>query len=210
MITLYGLPRSRSLRVSWMLEELGLDWHYHYVNFQAGEQRSEEFLALNPCGKVPALKDGDLVLSESAAICLYLAEKYGPQFLPTPGSDQAALHHRWVSFTTCELEQALWSMGKHRFALPEKLRVPEMLETATWEFNKAAAIAEQWVPEEGYLLGEQFTVADILLCHTLNWAMAFQQQLPTKLMAYRKRTSQRSALNTGLEKEMNGKAMSKL
>ncbi|MDO6762883.1 glutathione S-transferase family protein [Agarivorans sp. 1_MG-2023] len=210
MITLYGSPRSRSLRVSWMLEELGLEWNYHYINFQNAEHRSEEYLSLNPCGKVPALKDGELVFNESAAICLYLAEKYGPQFLPTPGSDQSALHHRWVSFTICELEQALWSMGKHRFALPEEHRLPEMQETATWEFDKAAAIAELWVPEEGYLCGEQFTVADVLLCHTLNWAMSFQQQLPPKLMAYRKRTSQRSALNTGLEKEMNGKAMSNL
>jgi len=210
MITLYGLPRSRSLRVSWMLEELGLDWQYHYVSFQAGEQRSEEFLALNPCGKVPALKDGDLVLSESAAICLYLAEKYGPQFLPEPGSKASALHHRWISFTTTELEQALWSMGKHRFALPEEQRIVEMIDTATWEFNQAAAIAEGWIPESGYLLGEQFSVADILLCHTLNWEVSFQQTLPEKLMNYRKRTSQRRALNHALEKEMNGKAMAKL
>lgn len=210
MITLYGLPRSRSLRVSWMLEELGLDWNYHYVNFQAGEQRSEEFLALNPCGKVPALKDGDMVISESAAICLYLAEKYGPQFLPEPGSKASALHHRWISFTTTELEQGLWSMGKHRFALPEEQRIVEMIDTATWEFKRAAEIAEMWVPEAGYLLGEQFSVADILLCHTLNWAVSFQQTLPEKLMNYRKRTSQRPALNSALEKEMNGKAMAKL
>ncbi len=210
MITLYGLPRSRSLRVSWMLEELGLDWNYHYVNFQAGEQRGEEFLALNPCGKVPALRDGDMVISESAAICLFLAEKYGPQFLPEPGTTASALHHRWISFTTTELEQALWSMGKHRFALPEEQRIVEMIDTATWEFNQAAAIAEGWVPESGYLLGEQFSVADILLCHTLNWAVSFQQSLPEKLMNYRKRTSQRPALNSALEKEMNGKAMAKL
>ncbi|MGY5449967.1 glutathione S-transferase family protein [Agarivorans sp. MS3-6] len=210
MITLYGSPRSRSLRVSWMLEELAIDWHYHYINFQAGDHRSEEFLKLNPCGKVPALTDGDLAFSESAAICLYLAEKYGPQFLPTPGSKQAALHHRWVSFIISELEQALWTMGKHRFALPEALRLPEMQTTAEWEFNKAAAIAEMWLPDSGYLIGEQFSVADILLCQTLNWAVTFQQQLPEKLMAYRKHVSQREALQRGLEKELNGKAMSKL
>ncbi|WP_432454129.1 MULTISPECIES: glutathione S-transferase family protein [unclassified Agarivorans] len=210
MITLYGTPRSRSLRVSWLLEELNLEWHYHYIDFQAGEHHGEEYLAINPCGKVPALKDDQLVISESAAICLYLAEKYGPQLLPQPATAAAALHHRWLSFIISELEQGLWSIGKHRFALPEAQRIPEMVEVATWEFAKAAAIAEQWLPEQDYLLGEQFSVADILLCHTLNWAMSFQQTLPTKLMAYRKRVSQRPALNRGLEKEINGKAMSHL
>ncbi len=205
MITLFGVPRSRSLRVSWTLEELGLDWSYQYIDFSRGAHKDAEFLALNPAGKVPALKDGDLLLTESAAICLYLAEKYGDRkLLPQPGGDESGVFHRWVSFIICELEQPLWSIGKHKFALPEEQRIPQMLSVGSWEFNKAANIAELWTPEQGFLLGETFTVADILLGHTLNWAVRFDQVLPSKLAAYRERVSARPALSNALNKELAG------
>ncbi|WP_087505920.1 glutathione S-transferase family protein [Neiella marina] len=201
MITLHGIPRSRSLRVSWTLEELRLDWQYHKVDFASGEHRSAEYLALNPCGKIPTLLDDDLVMTESAAICLYLAERYGPtQLLPQSIEDKAQ-HHRWVQLVTSELEQPLWTMGKHRFALPEPQRVPQMLETAAWEFDKICNELECLLPDTDTLF-DNFTVADILLTHTLNWAVKFEQQLPAKLAAYRKRNSRRPALAAALEKEM--------
>ncbi|WP_394205775.1 glutathione S-transferase family protein [Shewanella waksmanii] len=203
MITLFGIPRSRSLRVSWLLEELNLEWQYRHVNFANGDNKDPSFLAVNPCGKVPAMQDGDICLSESAAIVLYLAEKYGQgDFLPVAGSAESALHHKWVSYIICELEQPLWTMGKHKFALPQDIRQPSMLAVAKWEFDKAAAVAESWVPETGYLLGEQFTVADILLAHTLVWATRFEQDIPAKLLAYRDRVTARSAMQKGLDKEL--------
>lgn len=206
MITLYGSPRSRSLRVSWTLEELDLDWDYWLVDFTTGGHRDKDFLAINPQGKVPALQDGELVLTESAAICLYLAEKYGEgRLLPQAGSDNAGRHHQWVSFIVSELEQPLWTIGKHKFALPEEQRVPAMIKTAMWEFDKAMNQAEQWIPEEGMLLGQQFTVADILLAHTLNWAAKFEQVLPPKAEAYRQRLSRRPAMGSALSKEMAAK-----
>ncbi|WP_153914216.1 glutathione S-transferase family protein [Shewanella sp. TC10] len=200
-ITLYGTPRSRALRVSWLLEELGVDWQFCFLNFAKGDNRSEEYLALNPSGKMPVITDGDLVLTESAAILLYLAEKYGQgKFLPKPGTAQAGLHHQWVSFVICELEQPLWSMGKHRFALPEEQRLDEMLPVAKFEFDKAAKIAEQWVPETGYVCGDELTIADILLAQTLLWATVFEQTIPSKLTAYRDRVKQRPAMTRALEK----------
>ncbi|EDQ01185.1 glutathione S-transferase family protein [Shewanella benthica] len=205
MIKLYGVPRSRSLRVSWTLEELGLDWQYHYINFAKGDSRSPDFLAVNPCGKVPALVDDELVVTESAAIVLHLAEKYGDRkLLPQPGSDASALHHQWVSFIITELEQPLWTIGKHKFALPEELRQESMLPVAKWEFDKAAAIAENWLPESDFLLGDEFSAADILLAHTLVWATRFEQTIPPKLAAYRDRVSKRPAMVKALEKEMAG------
>ncbi|MCW3171597.1 glutathione S-transferase family protein [Shewanella subflava] len=201
MITLHGTPRSRALRVSWLLEELNVDWQFRFINFAKGDNRSKAFLALNPSGKMPVIEDGDLVLTESAAILRYLAEKYGKgQFLPQPGTVQSAKHEEWVSFVICELEQALWSMGKHRFALPEEQRLTTMLPVATFEFDRAAKIAESWVPESGYLLGEQFTVADVLLTQTLMWATAFKQTIPPKLGAYLARVQTRPALVAVLEK----------
>lgn len=207
MITLFGIPRSRSLRVSWTLEELGLDWQYRYINFAKGDGRDPAFLAVNPCGKVPALVEDGFAITESAAIVLYLAEKYGAgKLLPKAGSHESALHHKWVSFITCELEQPLWSIGKHKFALPEEQRLPEMLSVAKWEFDKAAAIAEQWLPDSEFLLGDELTIADILLGHTLLWATRFEQDIPPKLTAYRDRITARPAMARGLAKEEAGAA----
>lgn len=205
MIKLYGVPRSRSLRVSWTLEELGLDWQYHFIDFAKGDSRSDAFLAVNPCGKVPALVENDLVITESAAIVLYLAEKHGDGILlPQAGSDASALHHQWVSFIICELEQPLWTIGKHKFALPEALRQQSMFAVAKWEFDKAAAIAENWLPDSEFLLGDNLSAADILLGHTLLWATRFEQEIPPKLAAYRDRVTARPAMSKALDKEMAG------
>ncbi|GGJ04482.1 glutathione S-transferase [Shewanella hanedai] len=205
MIKLYGVPRSRSLRVSWALEELGLDWQYHFIDFAKGDSRSDAFLAVNPCGKVPALVENDLVITESAAIVLYLAEKYGDgNLLPQTGSDASALHHQWVSFIISELEQPLWTIGKHKFALPEVLRQQGMFAVAKWEFDKAAAIAEKWLPDSEFLLGDNLSAADILLGHTLLWATRFEQDIPPKLTAYRDRVTSRPAMARALEKEVAG------
>ncbi|ABZ77809.1 Glutathione S-transferase domain [Shewanella halifaxensis HAW-EB4] len=207
MIKLYGIPRSRSLRVSWTLEELGLDWQYQYINFANGDGRDPAFLAVNPCGKVPALEDDGFALTESSAIVLYLAEKYGKgKLLPVAGTHESGLHHKWISFITCELEQPLWSMGKHKFALPEEQRLVEMLPVAKWEFDKAAAIAEKWLPDSEFLLGDELSIADILLAHTLLWATRFEQDIPPKLTAYRDRLTTRPAMAKGLAKEEAGAA----
>ncbi|MGI2259301.1 glutathione S-transferase family protein [Shewanella sp. GXUN23E] len=205
MITLYGIPRSRSLRVSWVLEELKLDWQYRYINMSKGENREPAYLAVNPSGKVPALKDGELVMTESAAIAMYLAEKYGNgQLLPAPGTAASARHHEWISFITTELEQPLWTMGKHKFALPEAYRHKEFLPVAVYEFDKAAQLAEARLPETPFLLGNELSVADILLAHTLLWATRFEQLLPPKLKDYMQRLTRREAMITALNKELSG------
>ncbi|OLQ78563.1 glutathione S-transferase [Photobacterium proteolyticum] len=206
MITLYGYPRTRSLRVSWLLEELGLEWQYHLIDFAKGEHKSADYLAICPQGKVPALKDDETTLTESAAICLYLAEKYGKHWLPKPATPQAAKQLEWVSFIITELEQPLWSMGKHRFALPKQIRLPEMISVAKWEFKKAAQTAEKWLPDTEFLAGQFPSVADILLTHTLNWAVKFDQKLPPRLETYRQHMSRRPALLRALNQEQQALA----
>ncbi|MCH1929333.1 glutathione S-transferase [Shewanella sp. A25] len=199
MITLYGMPKSRALRVAWVLEELGVDWNFSFVDMNKAEHRSPQFLALNPCAKVPVLTDGDLVMSESAAICQYLAEKFG-QLLPEAGSVASGKHHQWVSFIITELEQPLWTLGKHKFALPMEQRHPSIMPCAVWEFDKAAALAESMLPETEFLLGDEICVADILLAHTLMWGTLFEQQIPPKLAAYRDRLAARPSRKSALKK----------
>ncbi len=202
MITLYGYPKSRSLRISWLLEELALPWQYQLVNGYKGEHRSPAFLALNPAGKIPALTDDDLTLTESGAIALYLAKRYGEgRLLPSPGSAEDGRHDFWLCYVLSELEQPLWTMGKHKFALPAEHRVPAVLETAQWEFAKALNEVEERIPEQGFLLGDTLTVADLFLAHTLSWATAFKQPLTPRAEAFRARLSARPARARALEIE---------
>lgn len=195
MITLYGFPRSRSLRVAWVLEELGLEYAYRHVDLGRGEGQSEAFLARHPDGKVPALEDGELTLFESAAICRYLTERYGApgELLPADLEARARVD-QWLFFIIGELEQPLWTQAKHKFALPGEQRIPAVLPTAAWEFQRALAALGRRFDGEGWLVGDHFTLADLLLAHTLTWAVQFKMRLPPALSAYRERVAARPAL----------------
>ncbi len=95
---LYEFAPTRSIRVRWMLQELGVDFEAVTVNLAAGEHRRPEFLKINPAGKVPVLVDGDFVLTESVAIVLYLAEKYFHKGLLPTELKQKAQVNRWLLF----------------------------------------------------------------------------------------------------------------
>ena len=96
---LYGFPPTRSIRVLWTLRELGVDFEFVNVNLMAGENRHAAFLSVNPAGKLPALVDGDFVLTESVAIVLYLAEKYPKGGLLPAKLEGRAEVNRWLLFT---------------------------------------------------------------------------------------------------------------
>ncbi len=202
MITLYGFPNSRSLRVAWTLEELGLEYAYRHVDLGGGEGQSEAFLARHPDGKVPVLEDGELTLFESAAICRYLAERYGaPGDLLPADIEARARVDQWLFFIIGELEQPLWTQAKHKFALPGEQRIPAVLPTAAWEFQRALAALGRRFDGEGWLVGERFTLADLLLAHTLTWAVKFKMRLPPALSAYRERVVARPALSRAVARE---------
>jgi len=203
MLKLYGAPNSRATRVVWMLEELGLDYAYAYVDLMKGAARRPEYLALNPGGKVPALVDGELILTESAAILTYLGEQHpAAGLVPSAGTPARAHYYQWCFFVLSELEQPLWTMAKHRFALPEAQRVPAMLDTAQWEFAKVTKVLAQGLGEQPFILGEQFSAADILVAHTLSWSRAMK--IPPddpRLVDYAERLLARPALARAKERE---------
>lgn len=203
MIKVYGFPNSRSLRITWLLEELGLDYQYQLIDFSKGDNRAPAFLAINPAGKVPVIEDDALVMFESAAIVTYLADKYGDgALIPAVGTAARGLFEQWSYFAVCELEQPLWTMGKHKFALPEEHRVKEIFATAAWEYQKALALLSQGLGEQDYLLGEAFTAVDILTAHTLQWGVKFEQPLEqANLNAYRERVMSRPARVKALARE---------
>lgn len=168
---LYGYRNGRTLRALWALEEAGVDYDFTPVDILRGEGQSEWFLRLNPFGKVPVLIDDQLVLSESAAICEFVAERYpSAGLMPAPATPERAQCYQWISFLISEVDAVLWNIAKHRFALPEERRVPAVIETATWEFGRAVRILEQALRDKSFLAADQFSVADILAGHCLLWA----------------------------------------
>ncbi|MDS4070424.1 MAG: glutathione S-transferase family protein [Candidatus Competibacter sp.] len=173
MLQVYGCPNTRSTRVVWALEEAGAEYDYHKIDLLAGAGRRPDYLALNPGGKVPTLVDGERVLTESGAICTYIGDCFPASGLTPPaGSPERARYNQWCFFVMSELEQPLWTIAKHRFALPEKRRVPAVIETAVWEFAVAAKVLAIGLGQREYLVGERFTAADLLAAHTLAWARA--------------------------------------
>ncbi len=172
MMTLYGSPGSRSTRVAWMLEEIGADYDYVKVNLRRGNQHSPVYLAINPAGKVPVLVDDDFVLTESAAICTYLGEKYPRSGLVPPPAEPRlrADYLQWIFFVMTELEQPLWTLWKHEAVLPAEKRLPQIAPTAHWEFAAAARILALRLARREYLVGDGFTAADIFAAETLAWA----------------------------------------
>lgn len=203
MITLYGMPKTRSMRAVWALEEIGVEYQFIPVDLVKGEGRTPEFLALNPGGKVPVLVDGDLVLTESAAICTYLGDRFPEtNLVPRCGSAERGLYDQWCYFVMTELEQPLWTIGKHKFALPEEKRVPEIKDTAIWEFQRAAALLASGLGDKQYLLGDHFTMADLLAAHTLGWARSARIPHNIELLEdYRQRMMSREAFQRTLAAE---------
>ena len=167
---LYGTPPTRALRVLWLLGELDIACEVISVDILAGENRKPEFLALNPTGKLPVLVDGDMVLTESAAIPLYLAEKYSDKgLIPRALTDRAQMY-RWIFFLVTEIEQPLWRIALHTFLYAEHERSAQEIALATRDCKKMVDILEQHMQGRQFLVGNRITVADFIAAYTLDWA----------------------------------------
>jgi len=167
---LYGFAPTRTIRALWALRELDLDHEFVQVDLTKGEHRRPEFLALNPAGKLPVLVDGDLVLTESVAIVLYLAEKRPEKgFLPEDPRSKAEVH-RWLLFTATELEQPLWRVARHTTLYPAEKRIAAEIPIARQDFLDMAPVMEQHLEGRAFLVGDHATVADFVAAYTLDWA----------------------------------------
>lgn len=197
MIILHGRGQSRSFRVLWALEEANLPFQYHEIKNGSAEvsgSLSKEYLSLNPQGKVPTFIDDGLVLTESGAILNYIATKSpGSDLIPEQDPKKRALYDQVCFFVLSDLEQPLWTNGKHRIFLPEEQQVSEVIPTTHWEFKKSLQALEPHMEGKKYALGDTFTMADILIAQTLNWAIRFKFDLPETFQSYRDRMYERSA-----------------
>ncbi|PCJ24661.1 MAG: glutathione S-transferase [SAR86 cluster bacterium] len=196
---LYGFGQSRSFRPLWALEECGLDYEYIAIALRtdaevANSAKNPDYLALNVQGKVPTLVDGDLVLTECFAIVNYIA-RLAPDsgLIPKISTIGYADYDELIFFILAELEQPLWSKGKHAFALPEEHRIPQMMDTAKFEFAKAVNALDHLLGDEEFAIGNKFSMVDLLLAHTFNWAIRFEFDVPEKYAELRNRHYKRPA-----------------
>ncbi|WP_325089137.1 glutathione S-transferase family protein [Burkholderia contaminans] len=167
---LYGFAGTRSQRALWGLKELDADFEFISVNLLQGEHKRPEFLRLNPAGKVPVLVDGDLVIPESAAIVLYLADKYPQKALLPVDPALRAEAYRWVMFAVTELEQPLWRITRHSFIYPPEKRSPADIELAREDFRAMAAILDKHLEGREFIVGDTLTVADCVTAYLIDWA----------------------------------------
>jgi glutathione S-transferase len=170
---LYHQPRTRSSRVRWLLLELEVACEVQTVNVFAGEGRTPEYQkAVHPHGFVPALEDDGVVLIESSAICMYLADKYGDgRLAPKPGTTARGKYYEWMVYVPATADPCLETIMFHTMFLPEAKRMPQLVERAkkTWstkiEPRFGAALAKA-----PFILGETFSAADVLVGGALAWA----------------------------------------
>jgi glutathione S-transferase len=154
---LYHVPRTRSIRVLWTLEETGAP--FELTVLKSEERKSPEHLARHPLGVVPVLEDDEGFIYESGALCLHVADSYPEAGLIGPlGSHERALVYQWFFFAMTELES---SFGDHARSM--KAGDEERAAAARERFQTAAAVVERALEGHDYLVGDRFSVADILL-----------------------------------------------
>lgn len=166
---LYYVPKTRATRPRWMLEELGVPYELVRLDPSKGETRTPEHLGRQPLGHVPALEDGQVHMFESAAICLYLAERFPEKGLvPPPATPARAATYQWLFYAMAEMEPPCSAMSAER-RKPEGQRDAAALAEARGRFKKAAAALEPLLSKNPYLLGGNFTVADVVVGAILAW-----------------------------------------
>jgi glutathione S-transferase len=186
-ITLYASPFSRSFTAWWMLEELGLPYRLVKLDLKAGDQKDAAYLAINPMGKVPAITDGAVVVTENPAICLYLADRYSPGVLAPAFDDPArGAYLRWAVFSTAVLEPAVYAHATGAAA--------NGFGVGWGDFEAVRQALDQAVTPGPWLLGERFTAADVALGANIAVAL-FNKMLPETpaLAAYNERLTARRA-----------------
>jgi glutathione S-transferase len=167
-LVLYTNPQSRGRIARWMLEEVGQPYKVEALDY-ASTMKGPAYLAINPMGKVPALRHGDAIVTESAAICAYLADAF-PQagLAPPPGAKERAPYYRWMFFTAGPVEYAL-SNKVLGFAVPPERERMIGYGTLTQALNALEAA----VTKGDYLAGDKFTAADLYVGSHIGFGMMF-------------------------------------
>ena len=168
-LTLYHAAPSRSSVTLWMLEELGQPYDLKLLSLKQGDNLKPDYLAINPMGKVPALKHGDTVITELAAICTYLADEFPQAGLSVPiGTPRRGVYLKWLFFGPGCLEPAVIDR-----AAPRKEEARRAM-LGYGDFDTTMNVLAKAVEKGPWLMGEQFTAADVVIGANIRWGMIFK------------------------------------
>jgi glutathione S-transferase len=202
MITVYGAPPTRALRVVWMLEEMNLPYDIRSVNFQT-RLEDKEFMAISPAGAVPAIRDGDTQLIESCAIMEYLGTKYGPTpLVPRPADPHYPAYVSWLHFGEGSLSAPLNVTIGSRFFAPDDQKQNWGAQFAVDLFVRKSAALCGPLGRSPYVAGDVFTAADISCGFAIGLSkfLGFEERLEPALRDYMGRLSQRPAYQRAMSR----------
>lgn len=197
MITLYKYTQpSRAETVVWALSELGLDYEVKEIDAKKGEQRSPEFLAINPFGKIPALTHNGKVFTESLAIIEYLNDLHPDKPLTPNRDDENYAEKNYklrqvISFGMIEMESYLWILTKIKVLQNFESWPEGTAENCMKCIQNALPIAYAWLESQEYIAGDSFTLADIYYQQLFSWVRMLGVELPEQVKAYLKKLSKR-------------------
>jgi glutathione S-transferase len=203
-LTLYHASPSRSSVALWMLEETGQPYDIKLLRLSAGDNLKPDYLAINPMGKVPALRHGDTVITELAAICTYLADEFPDKKLNVPiGSPKRGTYLKWLFFGPGCLESAVIDRAAPRKDAADR----KML--GYGDFDTTMNVLAKAVEKGPWLMGDQFTAADVVIGANIRWGMIFKMVPERKeFVDYAARIAMRPAVQRteAKNKELDAKA----
>ena len=197
-LKIYGIARTRAFRVLWMAMELGIDYDHDPIEIGDAGARAPEFLAINPNGRLPVVVDDGLVLFESLAITMYLAKKHSPGKLYPATIEGEARLWQWTSWALTEVDRGvnIWSL--HAVRLPEAERDAAKCAEALKVVAAPFKVLDAAVAAQPYLLGNDFTVADLNVAAVISRAVEMDLSAVPNLGAWLARCLERPAARRAL------------
>lgn len=195
-LTFYTNPKSRGQIIRWMLEELGVAYEEEIIDYGA-PMTSPEYLAINPMGKVPAIKHDDSIVTECAAICAYLADVF-PQAGLSPGVDNRADYYRWLFFCAGPIESAVTNktLGFHTDAKQQRM-------AGYGTYDLAVGVLDQLLGARLYVCGDKFSAADVYVGSHIDFGLEFGGIPPSaNFTAYAERLRARPAYQSARQKDL--------
>ncbi len=201
MITIYHSPMSRSSRVIWFCEEIGLAYRLETLELFSDAMQRPEYLAINPLGKVPAIDDAGFVLWETGAILQYLDARYGAgRLIPAADTQAGARVIQWLEFGENPLTVIMGEIAAHSGPLPENRRIPALVERGKATAPALVEVVETALGEHPWIAGEEFTAADIMITFGMMIAehLGYVNEGTPRLRAYLKRAMARPAFQRAI------------
>ncbi|MCK6592418.1 MAG: glutathione S-transferase family protein [Polyangiaceae bacterium] len=201
---LYFAPNTRAVRPRWLLEELEVPYVLERLDLSKGEHKSLDYMKIHPHGAVPSLVDGSLAMFESAAIVMYLADKYPEKGLaPAPGTPDRGLYYQWILYSMTTLEPPLLQYFLHTRMYSEEKRSAAAAEEARGRIEEIWKILAHELRDRTYIVGNHFTAADVMLGSMIGWAkpMGLLDKAGPEITEYLGRLAERPAHKRAFAKD---------